>query len=132
MGQKQAEVELLSLERVNQRWRFKVKANPRFDQLIYDLTTVHLFQIREVYFTLSSGDYAKQHAYEISEEGMWFLSHLFTNWTEMREKAESSSQWQARQERTHQAFNFHFEYTDGPLHGRAEQIDVEEMLRRFQ
>jgi len=92
MGQRQAEVELTLLEYIvlsgsDRRWRFKAKPNPRFDQLMRDMITVHLFQIREVYFTLTSGDYSKQHAYEIHDDSMWFLSHLFVNWTGMFEKA---------------------------------------------
>lgn len=92
MGQRQAEVELIYLEYIvlsgsDRRWRFKAKSHTHFDQLLSDLIKVRLFQIREVYFTLTSGDYAKKHAYEIHDDGMWFLSHFFANWEEMFEKA---------------------------------------------
>ena len=96
MGQREAEVELTFLEYIilsgsDRRWRFKTKPNPQFDQLIGDLIKVRLFQLREVYFTLGSGDYAKQRAYEIHDDGMWFLSHLFSNWREWYEKTKVST-----------------------------------------
>ncbi|SRR5579883_2658766 len=89
MAPRPAEFELTALERTSfGGWEFSVKPpSDRLESLLRQLGRVEPYAIRFITYFPGSG---KQHfgkGYEVSEEGMWLLSHLFVNWTEMYEQA---------------------------------------------
>lgn len=129
--QRTAEIELTFLERTGDCWRFGVKSHPRFEQLLLDLSRPGLFQLKTIYYAPGSGYVSRGKAYQISEDGMWFLSHLFSNWGEMlaqhgRVRDEESK----RQEYT---FRFSFYgFEPGPESNPTMTADdIQELLRRY-
>jgi len=82
-----AEIALTFLERHGTDWWFCAKPHSRFDQLLYDLGRARLFQLMIVHFTPGSGYFHLGSCYQVSEDGMWFLAHLFVNYDEMVKEA---------------------------------------------
>lgn len=125
--QRTAEIELSFLERTyDERWRFGVKPHPRFDQLLADLArTPGLFQFKSIQYMPGSGLMSRGKAYEVNEDGMWFLSHLFSNWEEMR--ARYGHIRHEGETRTEEPFTYTFTFTTANT--RAD--DIGEILRRF-
>lgn len=87
-----AEVTLTFLERNGEHWRFSTKLHAEFDRWMVHLSSLTGTHIRTLYPTLGSGQAALGKIYEVPEQTMWVLSHLFCNWEEMRETAERPKQ----------------------------------------
>lgn len=108
MGTRTAENELEFLQTAPfEKWWFKVKEpSEQFTKLFNSLIDKRLFHIKLIRFMPGSGYFSIGQVAEIDEEGMWFLSHLFSNWQEMYEQAvppwkrEKSEQGEPEQEKT--------------------------------
>ena len=132
--QRTAEVELTFLERIGDQWRFGVKPHPRFDQLLLDISRIPgLFQFKQIYYTPGSGHVSRGKAYQISEDGMWFFSHLFSNWEEMRARYEHIKHESEERKKQENTFRFSFYGFDpGPeSNPNMTADDIQELLRRF-
>ncbi|SRR5579883_1378251 len=89
MAPRPAEFELNSLERTPfGSWEFSIKPpSDRLESLLMQLRRVERYDIRFITYFPGSGKQRLGKGYEVSEEGMWLLSHLFVNWSEMHEQA---------------------------------------------
>lgn len=94
MPARTAEIELAFLERSREGiYEFAINYSnhrERFDRLIEALTMFsYRYGLKVIYYTSGSGHYRHGKGYQINEDGMWLLSHLFSNWTEMYERVSS-------------------------------------------
>ncbi|HET8910758.1 MAG TPA: J domain-containing protein [Ktedonobacteraceae bacterium] len=133
----QPEVELMSLKKVSSdRWEFCVKPHSSFVQIFLHLAEKGIFAAG---YVVATGKYRPD--YRINDEGMWLLSHCFSNWEEMFQKATQKSPWEEQwqkkteeqAEKHHSTYAFRQEYgsfTGNPSAQSGPTIDeLRELLR---
>jgi DnaJ domain len=86
MPARTAEIALTFLRRTyDHKWEFGITPDERFDRLIEVMAYSLRYALRTIYYTPGSGHFKHGKGYEISDEGLWVVSHLFSNYSEMRE-----------------------------------------------
>lgn len=86
-------VELTSLKKItNDRWQFQVKSHSSFEAVFETLSKAHVFNASSVETLYSP--HLKELSYFVNDQGIWLLSHCFSNWTEMYAKATQKSPWE--------------------------------------
>lgn len=81
MAARQASAQLLMLERLNYglSYRFIMEPHERLEKRLLEWASYRIYGVCIEYDAVQAG----KKIYTISSDGMWLLSHLFSNWEEM-------------------------------------------------
>lgn len=99
MGKNEDMVELTHLEKIGKDcWKFQTKYNASFDAVFENLKKAHVFEAKMVY------PFGEFEYHLINDQGIWLLSHCFSNWTEMYAQATKKSPWEQAWQKKQEQF----------------------------